>query len=107
MITITIGAGASSDRSARCIKMLSIAPRKYAVNAPMIVPTSIVESAATIAVTNEGVVAASNMLNTSRPKASVPNRWLAEGDEGCGKISISYPTNGSYTDFFHTVDIII
>ena len=33
--------------------------------------------------TNSGVVAAINMLNTSRPRASVPSQCLAEGVEGC------------------------
>ena len=36
------------------------------------------------------------MLNTSLPRGSVPSKWEVDGEVGCGKISISNPTIGSY-----------
>ena len=62
-----------------------------------------VANAAVSPITNVCGVAASNLLKTSRPSVSVPNKCLDPGGTGWGNTSMSNPVMGSYTEEDQTV----
>ncbi len=72
MTTMRMGAGSSKAILDSMLKRLSNNPPKYADRAAAIVPQMAVVMDAHIAIKNVGLAAASSMLNTSLPRASVP-----------------------------------